>query len=199
MGCFNSTLTKCEFTIYKGVSEHKCERNKWKYKTFYEYNGSNKTDQLKVVENPENYTKRRIRVQAYCKCEKTVRLNVVNQLAKSFDFDPGMVYNYTDKIEINTDYGFTFWLYENTRKIRSQSIFVDSFVASLMPGTTFYDAGYMTRIVDECSQLSEQRPHLLLTPEHVDHMCNFMKLKRFCSDLPKDSFVVNKIIRPSED
>lgn len=200
MGSFNSAMSKCEFTIYKGVSEHKCEKRKWKYHTFYEYAGSNKTDKLNVVESPRNYSRRRIHVQANCKCEKTVRLSVVNQVAKSFHFNPGMVYNYTDKIQINTDYGFTCWVYENTRAIRSESEFVDSFVAALMPGTLFYDGVFMTRIANECSTLSAQDSSSLIeSSEHEDHRCKFVKLIEFCSDLTRDSFVVNKISRPCEN
>lgn len=190
-----STISsKCEFTIYKGVSEHKCEKKKkCKYSTFYVYNESNKTDELSVVDDPEKYTKHRIRVQAVdCDCEKTVRLKVVNQLAKAFNFNPGVVYNYTEKIEINTDYGFAYHLFENTRKIRSQSVMVDSFVGSLLPGTTFYDSGYLKQIAADCSSLLAEQ---LETPEkEEDHMSNFLKLLRLASDSPKDCVIVNKIM-----
>lgn len=63
MGCLNSGITRCEFTIYKDVSEHKCGKRKGKYFTFYEHK-SNKIVDLNVVENPQKYKKCRIRVQA---------------------------------------------------------------------------------------------------------------------------------------
>lgn len=191
-------MTKCEFTIYKGVSEHKCEQKKGKYHTFYEQGGANKTDRLKTVVDPKNYAKRRIRVQCDCNCEKTVRLSIVNQLARSIYFNPETVYNYTDKIEIYTDFGFSWWLHENTREIQSKSDLVESFVADLMPGTTFYDGLFMTRIANDCSTITPQS-HILEAASQEDHRCNFVKLIRFCSDLTRDSFVVNKIIRPRED
>lgn len=192
MGCLNTAFAKCEFTIYNGVSEHKCEKRKWKYHTFYEYNG-NKIDQLDIVEIPEKYTKRKIRVQSDCNCEKTVRLSVVRQAAKSFHFNPGVVYNYTDKIEINTDYGFTRWLYEITREIRTQSDFVDSFVAALVPGTLFYDGVFMRKISNACSPLPARDPYLNAIRKEEEHRRTFIKLLESCSDLTRDSFVVNKI------
>lgn len=126
-------------------------------------------------------------------------MSVVNQLAKSFHFNPGVVYNYTDKIEINTDYGFNFWMFENTREIRSQSAFVDSFVGGLIPGILFYDGLYMVRIANECSPLSASDPSRIESSVYKDHRSNFMKLIEFCSDLTQDSLVVNKIIRPREN
>lgn len=191
MGCLNTTLSKCEFAIYKGVSEHKCEKTKWKYHTFYQGKTSsgNKTDRLNVVESPKNYTKRRIRIQTDCNCEKTVRLSISKQLAKSFYYNPGMVYNYTDKIEINTDLGFIFWVFRNTYEIRSKSKYVDGFIGSLMPGTTFYEGSYLKQISDECS------PIPTYFQNHA-HGQKFVKLLELASDLSNSDIVVNKIIPP---
>lgn len=195
----STSMLKCEFTIYKGVSEHKCEKNKKsKYSTFYEFNKACKTDDLDVLEDPENFKKRRIRVQVDCNCEKTVRLSILNQIAKSIDFNPGMVYNYTDKTEIKTDYGFVWWLYENTCEIRKQSNEIDLFVSSLIPGITFYQGEYMNYIAEDFSPFSaqQQRSQPLANRKYEDHRCNFLKLIQLSADLPAgDSVVVIEIIR----
>lgn len=193
-------MSKCEFIIYKGVSEHKCTQKKGKYHTFYVQGGALKTDQLKIVAEPKRYTKCRIRVQRDCNCEKTVRLSIVNQLARSIHFNPNTVYNYTDKIVITTDFGFTFWLFEQTRKIRSQSPLVDSFVGALMPGTTFYDGTYMSKVVDSIGEiLPLPEPYSQCGFKHDDHRRNLLEIRRICGDLSSDSFVVNKIILSRQD
>lgn len=200
MGSLSSTLrVKCEFTIYKGLSEHKCEKNKKsKYSYFYkDKNSTNKTDKLSVVEDPEDYKKHKIRIQATdCDCEKTIRLKIVNQLTKSDNFNPGVVYNYTEKIEINTDYGFVYHVFEKTREIRSQSEYVDGFVGSLMPGTTFYDSGYIKRVAADCS--AEQLRRLSNVYDEEGHISKFIKLLQLSADLTFDCVIVNKIIKPIE-
>lgn len=148
MGNSKSEPAKCEFVVYKGVSRHVCEEKRTKLHTFYLQGGALITNRLKNVNDPQNYHKATIRVQAKCVCPNTVRLSVAKRVATSIYFKPGAVYNYIDKIVVVFDCGFHSWLLEQTSSIRRQSPLVASFVEDLKRGITFYDGGYLRKALE---------------------------------------------------
>lgn len=188
-----SASGKCNFTFYYDTKVHHCKETRGKLEKIHYYQcGRSLVLDLDIPIDPERYKKKVCSIQPACSCSKEkVTLEIHNQIAFSKDYKPNKTYEYGAKQDVDTAYGFNYWLYEITREIWDLNPEFDLFISGLMPGKLFYDGLFIKKMAELMQRkIDFDDASVKGQPQFLAMLNNFIE---YAEDLDEDSVVVNEI------